>query len=137
MKKWLTACFHMLLCGEKQGDAAMNPYVTLQEFERDGFQVVVETCAEDAHPSDFFDDTCHDLQDMVRKIDYGVWDWFQVRVRVQAAGVELGRAHLGGCLYGDRSDVLTDGVVEDLIQESLDQARDTVTKLRDQLPLAA
>lgn len=115
----------------------MNPYVTLQEFERDGFVVTVEACAEHAHPADIFDDSCHDLQDMVRKIDYGVWDWFQLRVRVHAVGVELGRAQLGACLYADRTDVLTDGVAEDLIQEALDQARDTLTKLRDQLPLAA
>jgi hypothetical protein len=118
-----------------QGDNTM--YDVLQEFERDGFQVIVETCAEDAHPGDFFDDTCQDMQELVRKIDYGVWDWFQLRVRVHAVGVELGRAQLGGCLYADRSDVLTDGVAEDLIQEALDQARDTVTKLRNHLPLAA
>lgn len=115
----------------------MNPYQTLQEFARDGFQVTVETCVEDAHPGDSFDDTCYDIQDMVRKIDYGVWDWFQLRVRVHAVGVELGRAHLAGCLYADRSDVLTDGVAEDLIQEALDHARETVIKLQDQLPLAA
>lgn len=112
-------------------------FETLQEFERDGFWITVEAAVEDAHPGDFFDDTCHELQDMVRKIDYGVWDWFKLRVRAQAAGVELGRAELAGCLYADRSDVLTDGVAEDLIQEALDQARETVTKLRDQLPLAA
>lgn len=115
----------------------MNPYQTLQEFERAGFVVTVETAPEHTHPGDVFDDSCQDIQDMVRKIDYGVYDWFQLRVRVHVAGVELGRAQLGACLYADRSDVLTDGVAEDLIQEALDQARDTLTKLRDQLPLAA
>lgn len=112
-------------------------YDVLQEFAREQFVVTVETAPETDHPADFFDDTCYDVQDMVRKIDYGVWDWFQLRVRVHAAGVELGRAELGACLYADRSDVLTDGMAEDLIQEALDQARETVTKLRDQLPLAA
>ncbi len=112
-------------------------YDVLQEFERDGFQVTVEACAEHAHPGDLFDDTCYDIQDMVRKIDYGVWDWFQLRVRVHVAGVELGRANLGGCLYGDRADVLCDGVAEDLVQEALDQARKTVIKIRTQLPEAA
>lgn len=112
-------------------------FETIKEFERDGFMITVETCAEHAHPGDYFDDTCYDIQDMVRKIDYGVWDWFQLRVRAHAAGVELGRAQLGGCLYADRSDVLTDGVAEDLIQEALDQARETVSKLKDQLCLAA
>jgi hypothetical protein len=112
-------------------------YDVLQEFERDHMQVTVEICVEDAHPSEFFDDTCYDIQDLVRKIDYGVYDWFQLRVRVHVAGVELGRAHLGGCLYGDRSDVLTDGVAEDLIQEALAQARDCVTKLRETVLMAA
>lgn len=112
-------------------------YDVLQEFDRDGFLITVETCVEDAHPGDFFDDACYDIQDMVRKIDYGVWDWFELRVRVHVAGVELGRATLGGCLYGDRCDVLTDGVAEDLIQEALAQARDTVTKLRETMPIAA
>ena len=112
-------------------------YKTLQEFERDGFQVTVEVCAEDMSLQDCFDDSCYDIQDMVRKVDYGVLDWFQLRVRAHVVGVELGRAQLGGCLYADRSDVLTDGVAEDLVQEALDLARETVSKLRDELPLAA
>lgn len=112
-------------------------YNVLQEFERDGFQVIVDTCTEDTHPQDWFDDTCHDLQEMVRKIDQGVYDWFELRVRVKAVGVELGSAHLGGCLYGNRSDVLADGVAEDLIQEALEQARDRVIKLREIALIAA
>ena len=112
-------------------------YNTLQEFERDGFQITVEVCPEDMALQDCYDDSCYDIQDMVRKVDYGVLDWFRVRVRVHVAGVELGQAILGGCLYADCADVLCDGVAEDLVQEALDQARATVSKLRDQLPLAA
>lgn len=112
-------------------------YKTIQEFSRDGFDVTVDVCAEDTPLQDMYDDTCYDIQDMVRKVDYGVWDWFRLRVTVHVAGVELGRADLGGCLYADCADVLCDGVAEDLVQEALEQARQTVRKLQDHLPVAA
>ena len=112
-------------------------YNTLQEFERDGFQITVEACNEHMSLQDHLDDSCYDIQEMVRKVDYGMLDWFCVRVRVHVAGVELGRAELGACLYADRADVLCDGVAEDLVQEALDQARKTVIKIRTQLPEAA
>jgi len=112
-------------------------YKTLKEFTRDGFDVTVEVCAEDMALQDCYDDSCYDIQDLVRKVDYGVLDWFQVRVRAHVAGVELGRAQLGQCLYADCADVLCDGVAEDLIQEALEIARETVIKLKQDLPLAA
>lgn len=112
-------------------------YKTLQEFERDGFSITVEVCAEDMALQDCYDDSCYDIQDMVRKVDYGMLDWFKVRVRAHVAGVELGRAHVGGCLYADCADVLCDGVAEDLIQEALEIARETASKLQHELPLAA
>lgn len=112
-------------------------YKTIQEFSRDGFDVTVDVCAEDTPLQDCYDDTCYDISDMVRKVNYGVLDWFRVRVTVHVAGVEWGRADLGGCLYADATDVLCDGVAEDLVQEALDQARETSRKLQDQLPVAA
>lgn len=115
----------------------MSNYEILQEFVRDGFDVTVESCAEHMALSDFFDETAQEMAEMERKVHYGIWDWFQLRVRVSFAGVELGRAHLGACLYADRADVLCDGVADELIQEALDIAHDCATKLRYKLPEAA
>lgn len=115
----------------------MMDYDTLQEFVRDGFNVTVEARAEDMALCDFFDETAQEMAEMERKVHYGIWDWFQLRVRVHQHGVELGRAHLGACLYADRADVLCDGVADDVIQEALVIAHECVTKLRDQLPEAA
>ena len=115
----------------------MNNFETLQEFVRDGFNVIVEACTENMPLSDFFDESAYEIAEMERKVNYGIWDWFQLRVRVSLVGVELGRATLGSCLYADRADVLCDGVADDVIADALDIARECATKLRDRLPEAA
>jgi hypothetical protein len=63
---------------------------------------------------------------MCRKIDRGELDWFMLRVRVMHEDVELAVNYVGGFLYEDAREVLTDGVAEDMIQESLDEAKKRV-----------
>lgn len=98
-------------------------YDTIAEFDRDGFHIIVDKTWEELDPRDCFDDSCHDMDEMCRKIDNGTYEWFMLRVRVMVEGLELGSNYLGGCLYENPEEVLTDGVAEDCIYEALREAK--------------
>jgi len=104
-------------------------YDTIAEFERDGFDIIVDKSYEDLHPRDCFDDSVTDIKQLCEDIDSGKYDWFMLRVRVLVEGLELGSAYLGGCLYSDAREVLTDGTAEDLIDEALKEAKRDVYRL--------
>ena len=115
----------------------MRYYDELATYERDGFTVIVDKSYEDLSLSDCFDDSLDengvplfDLKEMARDIDSGNLDWFMLRVRVMVEGLELGSHYLGGCLYKDARDVLTDGTAEDCIGEALHEAKSQVYKYK-------
>jgi hypothetical protein len=108
----------------------MRHYDELASFERDGFFVIVDKTWEDLNPRDQFDDCVTDLDKMCQEIDSGLMDWFMLRVRVLVDGLELGVSHVGGCLYEDAKEVLTDGLAEDLIYEALVEAKGQVYKYK-------
>jgi len=115
----------------------MRYYDTLAEYDREGFNVIVDKTWEDLHPQDSFDTSInpdtgkpyYDIEEMCRKIDRGDLDWFMLRVRVMHEDVELAVNYVGGFLYEDAREVLTDGTAEDMIAESLDEARKRVPQL--------
>jgi len=104
-------------------------YDELATYERDGFTVIVDKTYEDMHPRDSFDDSCHDIDEICRKIDNGTYDWFMLRVRVMVEGLELSSQHLGGCLYKDAREILTDGTAEDIIDQAMTDAKRQVYRL--------
>jgi hypothetical protein len=111
----------------------MRDYFELATYERDGFTVIVDQTWEDLSPRDCFDDSCHDIAQICKDIDSGNLDWFMLRVRVLFDGHELGSHYLGGCLYENAQDVLTDGTAEDCIAEALHEARGEVRRLKAKL----
>ena len=108
----------------------MRHYDELASFERNGFFVIVDKTWEDLNPRDQFDDCVTDIDKMCQDIDSGILDWFMLRVRVLVDGLELGVSHVGGCLYMDAKEVLTDGLAEDLIYEALVEAKGQVYKYK-------
>ena len=104
-------------------------YDTLAEFERDGYDIIVDKSYEDMHPSESFDNECYDIKELCEDIDSGRLDWFMLRVRVMVEGLELAEEYLGGCLYKDAKEVLTDGTAEDLIDSAIEQAKTQVYRL--------
>ena len=106
----------------------MRYYDTLAEFERDGYDIIVDKTYEDLNPRDCFDDVT-DIDEIIKDIDRGHLDWFMLRVRVMVEGLELGSAYLGGCLYEDPKEILTDGTAEDFIAEAMVEAKSKVYKL--------
>jgi len=107
----------------------MQHYDPLATYERDGFTVIVDKTYEDMHPRDSFDDSCHSIDEICEKIDNGTYEWFMLRVRVLVEGLELSREHVGGCLYYDAREVLTDGTAEDLIDTAMTDAKKQVYRL--------
>ena len=104
-------------------------YDTLAEFERDGYDIIVDKTYEDLNPRDSFDDSVCDVDEIIKDIDRGHLEWFMLRVRVLVEGLELGSAYLGGCLYEDPREILTDGTAEDFIAEAMVEAKSQVYRL--------
>jgi hypothetical protein len=105
----------------------MQHYDLIERTERDGFTIIIDKTYEDIHPRDHFE--ADDMDEIIRKIDNGTYEWFMLRVRVLVEGLELGSAYLGGCLYEDPRDVLTDGTAEDFIAEAMTEAKSQVYRL--------
>jgi hypothetical protein len=115
----------------------MRYYDELATYERDGFTVIVDKSYEDLSLDQCFDDSLDengvplfDLKEMARDIDSGNLDWFMLRVRVMVDSLEMGSHYLGGCLYKDAREVLTDGTAEDCIGEALAEAKREVYKYK-------
>ena len=112
-------------------------YDELARYERDGFDVIVDKTWEGIPLADLFDTSIDpdtgkpyfDVEDMSRKIDRCELDYFMLRVRVLLQGHELGSHYVGGFLYEDASEVLRDGVAEDMIYEAMLEAREEARKL--------
>ena len=111
-------------------------WTTLLERDQDGFHVIIDKTWEDCHPGDCFDDSIdpdtgkpyYDLAEICEQIDRGDLDWFVLRARVLAEGVELGSACCGGMLYEDARESVSD-IGEDLVLDAMVEARDRLTHL--------
>ena len=112
-------------------------YDELATYQREGFEVIVDKTWEDIPLADLFDTSIdpltgkpyYDVEQMARDIDRGNLDYFMLRVRVLLQGHELGSSYVGGFLYEDASEVLRDGVAEDMIWEALCEAKLEARKL--------
>ena len=105
----------------------MQYYNELATYERDGFTVIVDTTHEDLHPRDCFESD--DIDAIIKDIDRGHLEWFMLRVRVLVEGHELASEYLGGCLYEEPKEILTDGTAEDIIDTALTNAKKQVYRL--------
>jgi hypothetical protein len=102
-------------------------YDTLATYEREGYEIIVDKTYEDIDPRGQFEES--DIAEIMQKINDYTYDWFMLRVRVMAEGVELGSAYLGGCLYEDARGCLTDGTAEDMIFEAMAEAKAEVYRV--------
>ena len=115
----------------------MRDYTTLATYEREGFVVVVDKTWEDM-PLDHLFDTSedpdtgkpyYDIHEMYTQIEMGSLDYFMLRVRALVDGHELGSSYVGGFLYEDAREVLSDGTAESMIDEAIDEARKEALRL--------
>ena len=115
----------------------MRYYDEIGSFERDGFFIIVDKSYEDIDPWDQLSECFDDRKQLYRDIESGKYDWFMLRVRAMLDGHELGCSYLGGCLYEDAREVLTDGTVEDQLIEVLFEAKQEVKRLREKFDAIA
>jgi len=101
-------------------------YDEIASFERDGFFIIVDKTYEDIDPWDQLSECFDSKKELYADIENGKYDWFMLRVRVLVEGLELGSAYLGGCLYEDPKEILTDGTAEDFIAEAMTEAKSKV-----------
>ena len=105
-------------------------YDEIASFERDGFEIIVDKTYEDIDPWDQLSECFDSKEQLYADIDNGKYEWFMLRIRVLVEGLELGSSYLGGCLYADPKEVLTDGTAEDFICEALKEAKPKVYALK-------
>lgn len=123
----------------------MRHWTTLLETEREGFKIILDKTWEDCHPGDCFDDGIdpdtgrpyYDIEQMCRDIDEGRMDWFMARARVFVEDVELSSACIGGLLYEDARDFAKDCMGEDLILDTLEDAKGRLTHLAKSFTMLA
>ena len=104
-------------------------YDEIASFERDGFFIIVDKTWEELHVRDCFDDSVTDIEQLVEDINSCKLDWFMLRVRALVDGHEMASEYLGGCLYEDAREVLTDGTAEDLINTAMITAKRDVYRM--------
>ena len=115
----------------------MRYYDEIGSFERGGFFIIVDKSYEDIDPWDQLSECFDDRKQLYADIESGKYDWFMLRVRAMLDGHELGCSYLGGCLYEDAREVLTDGTVEDQLIEVLFEAKQEVKRLREKFDAIA
>jgi hypothetical protein len=109
----------------------MRHWEELLREQRNGLTVVVDKSWEDIPLDHLFDTSIdpdtgkpyYDVKEMARQIDRGDLDYFMLRARVMYNELELGEHIVGGFLYEDAREVLTDGMAEDLIYAAEQEAR--------------
>jgi hypothetical protein len=119
----------------------MRDWTELLREQRGGFEIVVDKTWEDIPLDHLFDTSIdpdtgkpyYDVKDMARKIDNCDLDYFMLRARVLLDGHEMGSHIVGGFLYEDAREVLTDGMAEDLIHCAMYEAKTEVLRLRSKL----
>jgi hypothetical protein len=113
-------------------------YDTLLDEQRGPFNVIVDKTWEDLDPKDLFDTSIDpdtgepyfDMDQIYSDINNGNLDWFMLRCRVILEGVELADDYVGGFLYKDAREVLTDGTAEDMIYSTIEAAKKEVVRMR-------
>ena len=99
--------------------------------QRNGLTVVVDKSWEDIPLDHLFDTSIdpdtgrpyYDVKEIASQIDRGDLDYFMLRARVMYNELELGSHIVGGFLYEDAREVLTDGMAEDLIYAAEQEAQ--------------
>ena len=107
----------------------MRHYDELLNEQRGPFQIIVDKTWEDIDPRGQFEDS--DIEEIIEKINNDTYEWFMLRTRVLFNDVELAYTYLGGCLYEDAREVLTDGTAEDQIYQCLLEAKTPLKELKE------
>lgn len=107
-----------------------------------GFDVIVDRTPDDLPLEGSFDTGVDengkpvwDFDKMYEQLRNGETEWFVLRVRLMLDGAAVGSAYLGGNLYNSDSiaDVMTNGVVDDMLVSAYDDAMHEYKYLHEKL----
>jgi hypothetical protein len=99
----------------------------IHEEEAEGFTIRFYALPEDSHPRDSFDDTCHDIAEICRKIDTGHYVWFTAKVTASKTDIELAADYLGACLYESCAQFVRDNdYYADMKDRVIEEAKQTI-----------
>jgi hypothetical protein len=76
-----------------------------KHYHKDGIKYTGSFTFEDCHPSELFDDTVDNIDEIVRKIDDGTYYWIIIKLEASIDGVILGSSTLGGVLIENLSEL--------------------------------
>ena len=76
-----------------------------KKYEKDGIKYTGSFTYETIHPSDLFDNLVDDIDEIVRKIDEGIYYWIIIKLEASIDGVTLGYSTLGGVLIENLSEL--------------------------------
>lgn len=114
----------------------MNIWTEIDRREVDGYTIKICKSYENMSVrDDFLEETEEYLDELETKIDKGEVEWFQLRVQATIRDYVLGETYCGGFLYDDAVEVLTDGVIEDMTYDAIQNANAEKVYLKEALEL--
>lgn len=113
----------------------MNIWTEIDRREVDGYTIkICKTWEDMSVRDDFSEETEEYLDELETKIDNGEMEWFQLRVQATIRDYVLGETYCGGFLYDDLIQ-LTDGVIEDMVYDAIQNANAEAIYLKEALDL--
>lgn len=106
----------------------------LLEEKAEGFDIVLSIAPEDIDPADCFDDSIDDINEIKQRMSIGLSHWFVARVSAYRHGIELSSEYLGGNLYDDPMEFVTDGYFDDLKYQAIEEAKKAIQLLTEEAP---
>lgn len=111
-----------------------NFYVE-EEFDRDQFTVEIAFAPDDTQLDLLFDTEADYYPELIENLESGFWQHMIVRVEAKYDGKVMGDAYLGSIIAESPAAWLkeqeADGVVDDLIEQALDEARAEAVRMLD------
>ncbi len=108
----------------------MTHWELINEKQFDGFIVRFYATPEDLPPHDLFDPTVDDIDQICRDIDSGSLQWFCAKVTASKNGIELAADYLGGCLYRNLWDFVSDNdYYADMRERVIAEAKQAIREL--------
>ena len=96
---------------------------------RDGFDINLYFIPEDTAPDWDFESES-EKQELLYKIDRGIYLWFIAKVTASKFGVELGTDYIGGCCYESIDDFIQSGdYYDDMVNQAISRAKSNIRRL--------
>ena len=117
----------------------MRNYIEVLNYQHPtypGMNIRVSHTSEDIPIRDQFDDQVHDVDDLIDKVNRGIYDWFMVCVEVYYNGSLQGSDYLGGCMYEDANDAIEnglDGYLEDMVDRAVNETLMLIKTMKDNI----